>query len=221
VFGGEDVLTVCFAAKGGSGTTVVSCALALISAQRRDSWLIDVGGDAPAALGIAEPTGPGVLDWIASATAAPGAIEALGVVAANDLRVVPRGTETSAAGVGHRRWHELGRFLAGRTAPTIVDAGPAPVAPGLLAAADERLLVIRPCYLALRRATASGIDPTGVIVLHEPGRALRAQDVAYAVHAPVVAEISLDPAIARAVDAGLLAGQLPRPLVSSLRELAA
>ena len=216
--GGEDVLTVCWAAKGGSGTTVVSCALALINSRRRGAWLIDAAGDAPAALGIAEPSGPGVLDWIASATAAPNAIEALGVTAANDLRVVPRGTATPS--IDHPRWAELGRFLAERSSPTILDAGTAP-ASGLLNAAQARLLVIRPCYLALRRAAASGIEPTGVIVLHEPGRALRAQDVAYAVHAPVVAEISLDPAIARAVDAGLLAARLPRPLLSSLRELAA
>jgi hypothetical protein len=219
VSGGEDVLTVCWAAKGGSGTTVVSCALALINAQRRDAWLVDVAGDAPAALGIAEPGGPGILDWVASATAAPNALEALGVTAAHDLRVVPRGTATP--GVDHPRWAEIGRFLAERSSPTIVDAGTAPVPPGLLAAAQERLLVIRPCYLALRRAAASRLEPTGVVVLHEPGRALRAQDVAYAVHAPVVAEISLDPAIARAVDAGLLAARLPRPLFSSLRELAA
>ena len=213
------MLTVCWAAKGGSGATVVACALALINAQRRDAWLIDVAGDAPAALGIAEPGGPGVLDWIASTTAAPAAIEALGVTAANDLRVVPRGA--AAPSVDHLRWTELGRFLAGRPSPTIVDAGTAPVPAGLLATAQERLLIIRPCYLALRRAAASTLEPTGVVVLHEPGRALRAQDVAYAVHAPVVAEISLDPAIARAVDAGLLAARLPRSLVSSLKELAA
>ena len=220
VSGGEDVLTVCWAAKGGSGTTVVACALALINARRRDAWLIDAAGDAPAALGIAEPGGPGVLDWIASATAAPGAIEALGVTAASDLRVVPRGTATTPS-VDHPRWAELGRFLAERSAPTIVDAGTGPVPAGLHAAAQERLLIIRPCYLALRRAAAGSLEPTGVIVLHEPGRALRAQDVAYAVHAPVVAEISLDPAIARAVDAGLLAARLPRTLTTSLRELAA
>jgi hypothetical protein len=211
------VLTVCWAAKGGSGTTVVSCALALIAAARRDAWLIDAAGDAPAALGIAEPSGPGVLDWIASASAPPNAIEALGVVAAEDLRVVPRGS--AAHDNAHARWNELGRFLAERPSSTFVDAGTMPVPSGLVATAQQRLLVIRPCYLALRRAAASGIDPTGVIVLHEPGRALRAQDVAYAVHAPVVAEISLDPTVARAVDAGLLAARLPRTLLSSLREL--
>ncbi len=197
---------------------MVACALALIAAGHRDAWLIDLAGDAPAALGIAEPAGPGVRDWVASATAAPNAVEALGVTAAQDLRLVPRGVVEND--LDDERWHELGRFLAERSAPTFVDAGTGSVPTGLFTNAQQRILITRPCYLALRRAAASDYSPTGVVVLHEPGRALRAQDVAYAVHAPVVAEISLDPAVARAVDAGLLAARLPRTLSASLRALA-
>jgi hypothetical protein len=196
----------------------VACALALIAAGRQESLLIDVAGDAPAALGIAEPSGPGLHDWISSASAPPSAIEALAVTAADNLRLVPRGTAMSVP--DHPRWTELGRYLVDKSTPTFVDAGTAPMAAGLITMAERRFLVIRPCYLALRRAAAADIEPTGVIVLHEPGRALRSQDVAYAVHAPVVAEISLDPAVARAVDAGLLAARLPRTLVASLREVA-
>jgi hypothetical protein len=59
-------------------------------------------------------------------------------------------------------------------------------------------------------------QPTGVIVIHEPGRVLSAEDVATAVGAPVVAEINLDPAVARAVDAGLLASRLPPSLDAGL-----
>jgi hypothetical protein len=117
------------------------------------------------------------------------------------------------------RWGQLGQFLAEGATNVIVDAGSAPPPPQLAAAAQHRLLVIRPCYLALRRAAASAVNPTGVIVVHEPGRALRAQDVAYAVQAPVVAELTTDPAVARAVDAGLLASRLPRTLAVALREL--
>lgn len=213
-----NVLTVCWAAKGGSGTTVVACALALLSAAHDDSsWLVDLAGDAPAALGITEPSGPGALDWVASTTAPPHAFDALGAAAAHGLRVVPRGSSTPAN--DHLRWEHLGRFLADRDSRVFVDAGTGCPPPALLAAAQRRLLVIRPCYLALRRAAASTPSPTGVIVVHEPGRALRADDIAATVHAPVVAEIELDPAISRSVDAGLLAARMPRPLVTAFRSL--
>ena len=48
-----------------------------------------------------------------------------------------------------------------------------------------------------------------MILVAEPGRSLRSSDVERAVGAPVVATVSLDPAIARAVDAGLLAALPP------------
>ncbi|MFZ2440837.1 MAG: hypothetical protein WAW51_00670, partial [Ilumatobacteraceae bacterium] len=63
------VMFLCWSAKGGSGTTVVSAALALVLSHRRPALLVDLAGDAPAALGIAEPAGPGVADWLASPTA--------------------------------------------------------------------------------------------------------------------------------------------------------
>jgi hypothetical protein len=51
--------------------------------------------------------------------------------------------------------------------------------------------------------------PSGVVLIDEPGRALRAGDVSASLGAPVVATVLLDPAIARAVDAGLLLARLP------------
>ncbi|MCX6541407.1 MAG: hypothetical protein NTX77_07350 [Actinobacteria bacterium] len=216
------MLTVCWAAKGGSGTTVVSCALALLSAAAHgSSWLIDLAGDVPAALGLVEPAGPGVHDWIGSATAGLPAFEALGVPAAEGMVLIPKGVAWPHALVDSARWAELGQYLAACPTRVVVDAGSWLPPPQFLAAAQHQLLVIRPCYLALRRAAASMVVPTGVVVVHEPGRALRAQDVAYAVQAPVVAEISTDPAVARAVDAGLLASRLPRSLAVALSDLAA
>jgi len=212
------VLTVCWAAKGGSGTTVVSCALALLSARRHETaWLLDLAGDAPAALGMVEPAGPGVHEWVAVSSAPPSAIEAIGVTVADGLRLIGRGSV--AAGYDHQRWRELGRFLAEKDSCVVVDAGTGPPPGGLLIAAQQRLLVTRACYLSLRRAASSAVVPSGVIVVHEPGRALRAQDVAYAVRAPVLAEVSVDPSVARAVDAGLLAARMPRTLATALRGL--
>lgn len=101
------------------------------------------------------------------------------------------------------------------TETLIVDAGTAAVEHY-----GVRYLVTRPCYLALRRA-AIGADtrPDGVVVIEEPGRALTAQDAADVVCAPLRATIGLDPAVARAVDAGLFASRLPRTLTRSLRHL--
>ena len=56
-------VTVCWSAKGGSGTTVVAATLALASPT--DSLLIDLDGELPAVLGLPEPAGQGIADWLA------------------------------------------------------------------------------------------------------------------------------------------------------------
>ena len=55
-------VTVCWAAKGGSGTTVVAATIAL--ACPTDSLLVDLDGELPAVLGLPEPAGQGVADWL-------------------------------------------------------------------------------------------------------------------------------------------------------------
>jgi hypothetical protein len=74
------------------------------------------------------------------------------------------------------------------------------------------LLVTRGCYLALRRAVRQTTRPAGVVLLEEPGRALGANEVAEVIGAPIVARVPVRPAIARAVDAGVLATRLPGAL---------
>jgi hypothetical protein len=68
------------------------------------------------------------------------------------------------------------------------------------------ILVTRACYLALRRWThwREAGRPDQVVLIREPGRALTARDIEQVVGAPVHT-VDYDPAIARAVDAGLLA----------------
>ena len=63
----------------------------------------------------------------------------------------------------------------------------------------------------MRRAGTLGAR-TRLVVIEEPGRALRADDVAAAVGVPVWRRLTADPAVARSVDAGLLAVRLPRSL---------
>ena len=204
-------VTVCWAAKGGSGTTVVAATIALSCPT--DSLLIDLDGELPAVLGLSEPAGQGVADWLSS-DAPPGALDDLAIPVDRTTRLIPRGSAMPDRQAG--RWAELGAWLTTRPAP-VVDAGSHPP-PGALLVDDVRnLLVTRACYLALRRAVAVPCRPDGVVLIVEPGRSLRTSDVATAVGAPVVAAVSHDPAIARAVDSGLLAARLPRLLSRELR----
>lgn len=66
-------------------------------------------------------------------------------------------------------------------------------------------LTIRNDYLSLRRALAAQLAATGLILVSEPKRALGRRDAEDVLAIPVVAELNVDPSIARATDAGLLA----------------
>ena len=201
---------LCWSAKGGSGTTVVAAALALVLSQRGATTIVDLAGDLPAALGIAEPAGPGVREWMASPTADAAALARLGVSVSETLQLLPRGSTPTTA----PRWADLANALGHDN--TVIDAGTGIPPADLVAAADHTLLVTRPCYLALRLAAASGVQPSGIVLVGEPGRALTARDIERSVGAPVVAELHYDPAVARAVDAGLLAARLPATLSHAL-----
>jgi len=214
------VLIACWSVKGGSGTTVVATALALLLGRSSPSGalLVDLAGDVPGALGMPEPDGPGVTGWLASRAADRDSVERLATEAAPGLRVVARGAEPLPGAGGER----LAAALAG-AGPTVVDCGTVSdggVGLALAASATASLLVLRPCSLGLRRALASPVRPSGVIVVAEAGRALRATDVGEALGVPIRAVVEWQPAVARAVDAGLLGGRLPRALQSSLRAAA-
>jgi MinD superfamily P-loop ATPase len=206
------MITVCWAAKGGSGTTVVAAAMAI--AAPKPTLLIDLAGDVPAVLGVPEPDGPGVLDWLAS-EAPPSRIPALELRVDGHASVLPRG---GPATVPPARWDELATWLRSERRNIVVDAGSrGDPPPAIVRAADHALLVTRPCYLALRAAVRQPTSPTGVVLVEEPGRALRARDIEASIGAPVVATVLLDPAIARAVDAGLLLARLPTGFRNAVR----
>jgi hypothetical protein len=209
------MITVCWAAKGGSGTTVVAAAMAIAAAT--PTLLIDLAGDVPAVLGIPEPDGPGVLDWLAS-EAPTSRLSALEVRADGHANVLPRG---GSATMPPARWDELATWLRRERRNIVVDAGSAgDPPPAIIRAADHALLVTRPCYLALRAAVRQPTRPSGVVLVEEPGRALRARDVEASLGVPVVATVLLDPAIARAVDAGLLLARLPTAFRNAVRRAA-
>ena len=85
---------------------------------------------------------------------------------------------------------------------------------------DHRVLVTRPCYLALRRSTITP-RPTHVVLINETGRALDAKDIEAVTGVPVTATIPYGLDIARTIDAGLLTTRLPRTLTRALRPLVA
>lgn len=215
------MLIALWSVKGGSGTTVVSVALAGMLARQSSagSLLADFGGDVPAVLGMAEPAGPGLGEWLASGSEVPAdALSRLEISGPRGLRVLPSGSDAVAA---PGRAEVLTAILAADPRPVVADCG-APVGPGLVlaAAASASLLVLRPCYLSLRRAVQAPLRPSAVILVSEPGRSLGRSDVEGVLGVPVRAVVGIDPAIARAVDAGLLASRPPRGLERALRHAA-
>ncbi len=212
------MIITCWSVKGGSGTTVVAASLALLAGRRGPdaALLVDLAGDAPAVLGMAEPTGPGVGDWLDGLNTDAAALRAMELLAAPSVRLLPMGAHSLASGAN------LAMVLALDPRTVVVDAGVLRVGPAfdLITAATTSLLVLRPCYLALRRAALAPVRPSGIVLVTEAGRALGRKDVESVLGAPVVAEVLADPLVARAVDAGLLAGRLPRGLVRSLSDAA-
>jgi cellulose biosynthesis protein BcsQ len=221
--------------KGGSGTSVIAAACAIVLASDRRTRLVDLDGDQAAVLGLAsnglvlppDATEPGVSaprgvrDWLAVGPGAPAdALGRLAVDVGPGLVLVPPGTpERSATGEAGAA---LGVVL--RDAGTAVaDCGRADDAASraLVEVSDFSVVVIKPCYLALRRAAADELvrAASGIVVVEEPGRALGAREVADVLGVPVLASVPARAAIARVVDAGVLVARLPDSLARPVRTL--
>jgi hypothetical protein len=214
------MLVACWSVKGGVGTTVVAASLALLLVRRGGPGVVlaDLAGDGPAVLGLPEPDSPGLAGWLAAGVDVPAdGLARLELQACPGLSLLPRGPGALVPD----RVAVLASLLDRGPRPVVVDCGTAErVAAAVAGGAQRSILVIRPCYLALRRAMASPLRPSEVVVIREPGRTLSRHDVESAVGAPVRAEIEADPAVARAVDSGLMAGRLPRSLERGLRNAA-
>lgn len=216
------VLVACWSAKGGCGTTVIAVALASVLARTAGEAVVaDLAGDVPAVLGLPEPAGPGLADWLEAGDAVPAdALARLEVQGPCGLRILPAGARHDVDVPG--RGDVLAALLGADARPVVADCGSTPAGTRLAiaAAASASLLVMRPCYLALRRAAAFPLRPSGVVLVDEPGRDLSAADVEDVLQVPVRAVVAVEPAIARAVDSGSLGVRLPRRLERSLRHAA-
>lgn len=211
------MLHAVWSAKGGSGATVVAAALARLLASRPGgAVLADLAGDAAVVLGLPQPEAPGLGDWSAAGPDVPlDALRRIELDAGSGLAVLPRGPEPVAVD----RAPALAAALTADPRPVVVDCGTlSGTEPGAVVArhAPRSLLVLRPCYLAVRRALDVPITADGIVLVGEAGRALGRTDLEAVLDVPVVAEIPHDPAVARAVDAGLLGSRLPRALVRPL-----
>lgn len=218
------MLITCWSVKGGVGTTVTSAALALtlatLHAADGGALLVDLAGDVPAALGLPDPRDPGLTGWTTAGPEVAGdALARLELSVAAHLSLLPRGRGEHGSLDRHA---VLARLLAADGRPVVVDAGvvtaSSPVLP-LVSEATRSLLVSRACHLGLRRAVTAPVRPSGTVLVAEAGRALDRSEVERLTGAPIVAEVPFDPAIAHAVDTGLLTSRVPRSLERPLRRI--
>ena len=188
--------------KGGNCTTVTATAYALLMAARgTHTVLIDLCGDVPAAAGMAEPTTPGINDWLSeSSTSDAQALVTLGTPFDNGLVIVHRG---SSFVDGQPRWSDLANAITTLPMNIVIDAGTTFLPDELRRAVTHVTMVVKPCYLSLRRASRMQ-RPTQLFVVCEESRALTIKDVGHVLGMPVTCEIPYTSAISRAVDAGML-----------------
>lgn len=210
--------TTLYSVKGGSGTSVTAAALAATIGRNLDTGarLLDLDGDARPILGLPAALGDDrrAFDYLDT----------------GDLRDIDSATILAGYGLGlldgsgpiecDKRPLDV---LLAHFDHTLLDAGPVVIDAGTIdphrldrdARARRHLLdstisvlVLRPCYLALRRALDFGHRPDLVVLIEEPGRALGVSDVRDVLGVEVF-PLPFDPAVARCVDAGLLGSRVP------------
>jgi hypothetical protein len=199
-------ITVCASPKGGQGCTTIAAVLAVLAARSdQPTLLLDTRGDAAAILGVSDPAPASTFaDAIANAVEPCDHLRVVSVAGDQiDTEVISAISELVAA--GHRVRVDTG------TDHDVLHRFD-PLSP-------QRLLVTRPCYVALRRAIGVPFVPDHIVLISEDQRCLTERDVSLALALPVTS-VPYDPAIARAIDAGLLAARLPRCLANAITQLA-
>lgn len=216
------MLVVCWSPKGGSGTSVVTTGLAIVASRSTTEHnneartvIVDLAGDIPAILGIEDPL-IGISEWIADPTVFD--IRTLIVDLETGLNVLPRGRASlpeSRSGAWSRLAVELST-MSNSDSTIVVDAGRGPIPRELESIADHEYVVVRPCYLALRRAKLIDHSSDAVIIVTEPDRALKQADVARVLGLPIAATLDISADIARRVDAGIITSRPSTELTRAL-----
>ena len=193
--------------------SAVGCAAALAN-DGIDVLMIDCAGDVDAVFGV-PVTKPGINDWLVQS----GEIETLPRLADHVAAGIVLITQGNALNTAPPADHieVLCAALANEPRHIVCDLGTsqpgspsAALATALIDGCDRSLLVTNGCYLALRRMAHVDRRVDGICFVDEPGRALGPEDAARVIGAPVLATVPHDRSIARAVDAGVIAGRWPR-----------
>lgn len=205
-------MIVCWSVKGGSGTSTVAALVALAISSSRSSdrtFLLDLDGDQQPILGLSVNPTTGVRQWLLAGSEVPSsALGGLLIKVTEGLHLLPAGSSLTEQ-IDASQAKRLALALASRV--VVVDAGVAhrddDFTASLVSSAATSLLVIRPCYLAVRRAAALGVKASGIVLVEEPARVLDARDIEDVLETPVVATLRWDEGLARAIDAGRMVGR--------------
>ena len=216
------MLISCWSPKGGSGTTVIAAALAMLHAQLSGSWLVDTQGDLDAVFPTGDaPATAGFRQWSSVINdARPQRLADVAYAATSDVTLIPAGPVVAdAPRPSAQRIAEFAEWIGDDVA--IVDAGTVGDGGESYArlfsdVADHSYCVVRLCFLSLRRLQQSSVTPTGLIIIDEPNRMLAPEDFVRSVHAPVIATIPWDASISRSVNSGTLGRAMPKQLVRAL-----
>lgn len=213
--------------KGGVGVSILAAAVASELSKHQRVTLVDFGGDQADIFGLDRPRGsaPGLAEWFdADTSVGVEALSNLEVEVTPTLRLIPAGLRPVGGDLAPERCAQLVADLGG-TGTVLADVGVigADVFAGssvVVAASDRSTLVVRSCYLTLRRAQRLPLVFDDVVEIVEGGRALQTLDIEAALGRPVTSRTPIDPAVARAVDAGLFPRRIPRQLRRVVRDLA-
>jgi len=204
---------------------VIAAAAALVLAREGPVRIADLSGDLPAVLGLASDPDLGLRDWLRAGPEAPTeGLDRLEIDAGRGLVLLPAGTG-GLANASPEAGAALAVALRADPRPTIVDAGVLGASSDVLSAfvevADASLIVVRGCYLALRRAVRveATARASGAVYVDEAGRSLGSRDVANVLGVPILASVGIRASTARAVDAGVLPTRLPDALARPMREV--
>ncbi len=230
------MLVTLWSPKGGSGTSVfaAACAIALARpASRRGAErdcvlaarLVDLDGDQPAIFALSSEPDTGVAEWLAAGPDAPSdALDRLAVDVTTGVTLLPRGTGSGvlAPPAAAEAGAALAVALRDGPVPTIVDAGRAdtPAARAVVEVSDVSLVVVRACYLGLRRAVHAPLvaHAAGAVVVGENQSSLLARDVTEVLAIPAVASVPWTSSAARLVDAGVFARRAPDSVLRPARD---
>ncbi|MBM3302491.1 MAG: hypothetical protein FJY85_21375 [Deltaproteobacteria bacterium] len=182
--------------KGGVGcTTVASSVACLLAGQHKPTLLVDAG------------TNRDTYPWLGALTPTPSEL-ADPVEVQSNLWVVCADTTEEILSL------DLTPY-----AYVVVDAGQRSISLPL-SEGDERVLVTRNDYLALRNAVATRLDYTRAVLITEPERALTIQDCKNVLGVETL-PIEWLPALSRAIDAGLASMRVASIMGDSLSRLVA